>query len=529
MLATAIIVFRETLEAALIVGIVLAACRGVSSRGLWAGLGLAGGLLGSVAVALFANVITQAAEGMGQELLNAAILFTAAGMLAWHAIWMSSHGRELARHVGSVGREVAAGERSLAALALVIGAAVLREGSETVLFLNGVASSGESSASELVAGGVLGAAAGAASGAMLYLGLVRIPVRHFFTVTNVLLVALMAGMAAQGVGFLVQAGYLAPLVDPVWDTTWALSERSLPGKVLHTLIGYESRPTGVQLLVYVGMIAAVVAATRWAASRHKTRALSNAVAATVALATLTAAALIALPGNAEAGEFYMRYPNKEAREVEIEQHFATTFDKREEKNHVSSSVTEIGVGVLPFWFTEFEIETAKKPGENWATEALAWGNYFVLTEKGKYFLDASIYAKYEWAQKRDDADAVVLGILMQKELGNTLHTANILWEKQVGPLASNADTMLYSWQSRYRLHPMFQPGFELFGEIEDLSKPGRFNEQQFRIGPMFAGAIGLSEYGGKGKIKYEAGYLFGATTETEHGTLRAKLEYEFAF
>src|SRR5512141_558467 len=141
MLATAIIVFREVLEAALVVSIVLAATRGVVRRGLWVSGGVLGGLLGATAVALFADAIASAASGVGQELLNAAILFLAVIMLAWHNVWMSRHGRELASSLKSVGAAVRGGTRPMHVLAAVVGMAVLREGSELVLFLYGVAAS----------------------------------------------------------------------------------------------------------------------------------------------------------------------------------------------------------------------------------------------------------------------------------------------------------------------------------------------------------------------------------------------------
>ena len=96
MLGAAIIVFREVLEAALIVGIVLAASVGAPRRGFWVACGLAAGVVGAGLVALFAAEIAAAASGIGQELLNASILLLAVGMLGWHNIWMSRHGRELA-------------------------------------------------------------------------------------------------------------------------------------------------------------------------------------------------------------------------------------------------------------------------------------------------------------------------------------------------------------------------------------------------------------------------------------------------
>ena len=135
MLSTALIVFREVLEAALVVSIVLAATKGVPRRGWWVSGGLAGGIVGAGLIAGFADVISTWASGMGQEVFNAGVMFVAVIMLAWHSIWMSQHSREMAQQLASVGKAVAAGSRPLTGLAIVVGVAVLREGSEAVLFL----------------------------------------------------------------------------------------------------------------------------------------------------------------------------------------------------------------------------------------------------------------------------------------------------------------------------------------------------------------------------------------------------------
>ena len=173
MIGALVIVFREVIEAGLIVGIVLAATRGVPHRGLWVGFGILCGLAGAGIVAVFAGGISMAFEGRGQELLNAAVLLLAVAMLAWHNAWMARHGRELAMRVRSVGEAVSAGEQSLAALAIVCGVAVLREGSEVVLFLYGIVASG-TSGTELLIGGLLGILGGAALTGLSYLGLIAI-------------------------------------------------------------------------------------------------------------------------------------------------------------------------------------------------------------------------------------------------------------------------------------------------------------------------------------------------------------------
>jgi high-affinity iron transporter len=253
MLGALIIVFREVIEAGLIIGIVMAATRGVAGRGRMVFIGVAAGVLGAMIVALFAGAISQAFEGSGQEMFNAAVLGIAVLMLMWHNAWMARHGREIADEMRQVGAAVSKGTRPLTALAVVVGLAVLREGSEVVLFLYGIAAQGTSQA-DLLVGGILGIAAGAAFTALTYFGLLAIPGRYIFTVTSWLIALLAAGMAAQAVQFLNNAGVLLALDTTVWDTSWLLSESSLFGHLMHTLIGYSERPSIMQLIVYVGVL-----------------------------------------------------------------------------------------------------------------------------------------------------------------------------------------------------------------------------------------------------------------------------------
>lgn len=256
MLGALIIVFREVIEAGLIVGIVMAATRGVTGRGRWITIGIGGGVLGASIVAMFAGAISDAFRGAGQELFNAGVLSVAVIMLMWHNAWMARHGREIADEMRRVGAAVSEGAKPLTALAIVVGLAVLREGSEVVLFLYGIMASGTSGAA-LVIGGLLGIAAGAAFTALTYFGLLAIPNRHIFSVTSGLIALLAAGMAAQAMQFLNSAGLVVALDRPLWDTSWLLSEKSIFGRLLHTLVGYIDRPTEMQLIVYVATLLAM--------------------------------------------------------------------------------------------------------------------------------------------------------------------------------------------------------------------------------------------------------------------------------
>lgn len=205
---------------------------------------------------MFAGVISDAFQGSGQELFNASVLGVAVIMLMWHNAWMARHGREMADEMQRVGTAVSQGTKPLTALAVVIGLAVLREGSEVVLFLYGIMTQGTSGAA-LLAGGALGIAAGAAFTALTYFGLLAIPNRHIFSVTSWLIALLAAGMAAQSVQFLNNAGLVESLGRTVWDTSWLLSEGSILGRLLHILIGYTERPTEMQLIVYVAILVAM--------------------------------------------------------------------------------------------------------------------------------------------------------------------------------------------------------------------------------------------------------------------------------
>ncbi|MDR3411648.1 MAG: FTR1 family protein [Formivibrio sp.] len=267
MLGSALIIFREVLEAALIVGIVLAATRGVPGRGIWVAGGVLGGIVGAGLVALFAEAIASAAEGFGQELFNAGILFIAVAMLTWHQVWMSRHGREMAKHMNDLGRSIQEGGTALHVLAIVVGAAILREGSEAVLFMYGMAASDNGQGSQLLAGGLLGLLGGVFCGGALYLGLLKIPAKWLFDTTGWLIILLAAGMASQAAAFLVQAGILPALGEQLWNSSAILARDSVMGRVMHTLIGYDDRPDGIQLVFYFATLFGIVGLTRFIARK----------------------------------------------------------------------------------------------------------------------------------------------------------------------------------------------------------------------------------------------------------------------
>ena len=262
MLVSLIIVFRESMEAGLIVGIVLAATEGVVGRARWISGGVAAGVAGASLVAMFAAALSDAFEGAGQEVFTAAILCFAVVMLSWHILWMSRHAKAMTAELRAVGRAVQLGQRSLFALAAVVAVAVMREGAEVALFLYGVVATAHTSAFTLTVGGMLGLGAACLVSWLLYRGLVAIPLGRLFGVTNGLIALLAAGMAGQAAAILHGADLLPGWGEHLWDTSLVVSDDSYVGRSLHALVGYSARPSGIQVAAYLATLLTLIVASR---------------------------------------------------------------------------------------------------------------------------------------------------------------------------------------------------------------------------------------------------------------------------
>ncbi|MCB1506627.1 MAG: FTR1 family protein [Hyphomicrobiaceae bacterium] len=258
MLAALVIVFREVLEAGLIVGIVLAASRGIAGRSAAVGLGFAAGLAGSAVVALFAAQISNAFDGRGQELLAAGVLLVAVVMLAWHVVWMADHAREITARLRMLGSEVVDGRKTLFALGVAVAVAVMREGSELVLFMTGILMQGKEGMTSVLLGSMGGLALGAVVSAVLYFGLASLPISRMFSITGIMVTLLAGGLAAEAVHQLSNAGLLNILDGTLWNSSWLLSEGSWAGRVLHVLIGYRDHPSFMQAIAYVITVATIM-------------------------------------------------------------------------------------------------------------------------------------------------------------------------------------------------------------------------------------------------------------------------------
>jgi high-affinity iron transporter len=256
-----IITFREVLEIALIISLMFVATKGLENRSKWIGLGLLLGILGSFLIAVFIEGISNFANGLGQELFNGLIALSASILIGWTAVWVSSHGKEIAKSIKQKGLDVVAGKLPVKTIVFIIMLAVLREGSEIVLFSYGMILSGKTIAT-IVSGSVLGSIAGAIVGALLYFGMVKINTKYIFKITSYLLIFIAAGMAAVAGKFFAAAGYFSFGSNIVWDTSSILSQESVFGEILHMFFGYSDSPMMVEILFYGVFLLIIFASLR---------------------------------------------------------------------------------------------------------------------------------------------------------------------------------------------------------------------------------------------------------------------------
>jgi len=249
-LQISIVVFREILEIALILTILISASKGIAKRGLFIGIGLFLGILASLAMAYFTDKISDALNGLGQEFFNGLILFATAFMIAWTTIWMQKHSKTISSELKNLTNSVSKGKKHLYAISVVVLLTMLREGAEIVLFCYGQYISG-SPFFAIVLGLLIGVFCGSLVGFAIYFGLLNKKIsRYFFAITTWLLVLFACSMASKATGFWTDAAIFAPIIDPLFDLSQSVPQNSIIGQILHFVVGYIDRPSLAQVIAY---------------------------------------------------------------------------------------------------------------------------------------------------------------------------------------------------------------------------------------------------------------------------------------
>jgi len=257
----AFIVWRESVEALLVVGILYAWLRAspAGRKGLpWLWGGVLAGLGLAVLLALVLLGISSWLSDQGQEWFQAIMALVACGLVVQMVVWMKRHGRGLKQELEQ-GARAQIGDSNWWGLLVLVMIAVAREGSETVVFLYGTIAAGEATGSMwyLALAGVLGFLAALATFWVLQLGGKLITWRRFFRITEILLLLLASSLLVSGLDHLIALQVLPTLMDPVWDSSWLLGTGGGIGKVLADFAGYREYPALSQLIIWLAYWVAV--------------------------------------------------------------------------------------------------------------------------------------------------------------------------------------------------------------------------------------------------------------------------------
>jgi high-affinity iron transporter len=251
----AFIVWRESIEALLVVGILYAWLRATPDgrRGLpWLWGGVGAGLLLAGALALVLLGVASWLSDTGQEWFQTLMALAACALVVQMVVWMRRHGRGLKRDLEAGASDQVHRQHWWGLLVLVM-IAVAREGSETVVFLYGtvLSSNDAGSVAAMMLAGLGGFAVALLTFWLLQLGGRIITWRRFFRMTEVLLLLLASALLVSATDRLISLGVLPALMDPVWDSSWLLDTEQGPGKILADFAGYRATPALSQLLLWL--------------------------------------------------------------------------------------------------------------------------------------------------------------------------------------------------------------------------------------------------------------------------------------
>lgn len=260
MLATLVIFLREGVEASMIVAILLAYLNRLGKREYFRDvfLGVGAALLLATAAGVVVYTTVRSYDGTrGQTIFETATYLLAATVLTYMTFWMRNHARSLSSELRSRAQAALDGKARWG-LGLLAFQAVGREGLETVVFTLAILFS--TSPAGAVSGAVIGLAGALMIAFVIYRLGHKLNLGKFFTIIGVLLMVFAAGLLADAIENLQQLGWLPVLDLPMWHSGRLLSESSALGDVMHTFLGYSDAPTPLQLMVYVGYLAIVIAA-----------------------------------------------------------------------------------------------------------------------------------------------------------------------------------------------------------------------------------------------------------------------------
>ncbi len=389
---------------------------------------------------------------------------------------------------------------------------------EIALFLYGIAAGGISNWN-LLGGSLIGLAAGAAVGFVLFAGLSRIPIKRLFQVSGWIILFIAAGMIARGAQFLIQAGYLSPLVVHIWDSSAIIAGNSIFGRSLGALAGYTPAPALMQIVFWLTSFISI-----GALMLTKTAFFTRHIKATVTAIVLVFAAGTALviPRGAHAADYKVYSPLVVKGENELELRAYNAWGTNPVSGAKQALKLAFGHSFTDWWATELYATAEQEPGESLKLEEFEWENRFQLTPQGKYWVDVGLLNENEIPRFSRDPYEIKFGPTFSKDFYRFTALLNLLATHQYGTHAASGVGLEYRARLEYRWRRIFSPIIEAYGQ--PAGRIGNYGRPRNAIGP---GVTGQFPLGGGKSLRYGAVALLSTSGKAADTTVVLRLEYEF--
>lgn len=486
------LVLREVLEASLFLSLLLVLGNKLGLKRIWLLPALGIGLLASGAESYSASWIAEQFDGIGQELLNAALFLIA--MLSFiliNAYLLPRAAREKPHHpVGYLG----------ALFCLIVICSLAREGSEVWIYLSSFRGQAQALQSAAV-GGLIGTGIGISLGALVYFLFSAIPNRLFFPLFFLLTTLVVCGLSMQLAKLGLQVGWLDS-GEALWDSGALINEQTWIGQFLHALLGYDANPDRVQVGFYLGaLLATGLACLIRYLVMAKTRA-SNLISSALILA-------LALAPNthAEISGVYSPYVNQAERELEYSIVFRGVGDRPISLQRLSASYAWNDQLAGELYVLSDTLSSGKGRLRGYEAEVL-----WQLGEQGQYWADLGLLFEYEHYGK--DLRELSAGLLIERQLSQELVlSVNAFLEYEYRhDRQDELETAVYA-RLRYLYRRSLEPALELY-----------LDDQDYALGPALLGSYRLAP--GK-QVRWSVGIPIGLTERSADVSLRAALEFEF--
>lgn len=247
--STFLVVFRETLEAGLIVGIILTVLARLKAMRYmpYVVMSVVSAIIASFLAAWGLQSITQNSSETLEKVIEGGISLIACAVLTYMVFWMDKQAKKIRPEIETRLEAAVSGSELFAIISLPF-LAVLREGVETVLFLKAVAIQSSQSISWL--GGLSGFFLAALISAVLFLGGKKVPLKPLFRGTGFFLILIAAGLLAYGIHEFHEIGWIPPVIEHVWNINHILNEKEGIGSFLKAMFGYNGNPSLVEVTAY---------------------------------------------------------------------------------------------------------------------------------------------------------------------------------------------------------------------------------------------------------------------------------------